>query len=81
MMAQVILLQPKPNSILHGEMVRRIVNRVVANVTDIEARRNRRCKTPEGGLGIQNRTTRPGDANNRLRPRLASLDSSRVGYS
>src|ERR1700731_1388156 len=47
MMAQVMLLQPKPNSILHGEMVRRIVNRVVTDITKSETGRYRRRIAPK----------------------------------
>ena len=47
MMAQVILLQPKPNSIPHGEMVRRVVNRVVTHITKRETGRYWRRIAPK----------------------------------
>ena len=37
MMAQVILLQPKPNAALHGKVVDRVMDRVVTSVAEDEA--------------------------------------------
>src|SRR6266404_1241792 len=47
MMAQMILLQPKPNAILHGEMVRRVVNHVVTDITKRETGRYWRRIAPK----------------------------------
>jgi hypothetical protein len=42
MMAEVILLQPKPHAAFHGEMVRRIMEHVIAEITENQPRKHRR---------------------------------------
>ena len=47
MMTEVILLQPKPNAALHGEMVCRVMKHVVANVAENESRKDARRQMPK----------------------------------
>src|SRR5207237_5354290 len=47
MMAKVILLQPKPGAALHGEMMRRVMEHVIADITEDQPGKNCRCHTPK----------------------------------
>ena len=47
MMAEMGLLQPEPQTSLHGEMVRRVMEHVVTDVTENQAGKHARRQTPE----------------------------------
>ena len=47
MMAEMILLQPEAQTSLHGEMVRCIMEHVVANVAENQSSEHALCKTPK----------------------------------
>jgi hypothetical protein len=42
MMAKVILLQPKQDTAFHGEMVRRVMEHVIADITENQPGKHRR---------------------------------------
>ena len=42
MMAEMILLQPKPDAAFHGEMVRRVMKHVIAHITENQPGKHRR---------------------------------------
>jgi len=48
MMPQVVLLEPKPHSPLHGEVMNRIMDRIVANIAKSKSCRDGRRETAEG---------------------------------
>jgi hypothetical protein len=48
MMTQVVLLKPKPYPSLHGEVMDRIMDRIVANVAESKPSRNCWRETAEG---------------------------------
>jgi len=41
MMAEMILLQPKPDAAFHGEMVRRVMEHVIAEITENQPGKHR----------------------------------------
>ena len=47
MMAKMILLQPKPHPAFHGEMMRRVMEHVVADITENQSGKDCRRQTPE----------------------------------
>ena len=47
MMAKMILLQPEPRAAFHGEMVRGIMEHVIAEITENQARKHGRRKAPK----------------------------------
>ena len=47
MMAKMILLQPKPRAALHGEMMRRVVEHVIADITENQPGKNCWRQTPK----------------------------------
>ena len=42
MMAEMILLQPKPDAAFHGEMVRRVMKHVITEITENQPGKHRR---------------------------------------
>src|SRR5436309_15183386 len=47
MMTKMILFQPQPDSAFHGEMVYRVMDRVVTNVAEDQPRKNGGCNSPK----------------------------------
>jgi hypothetical protein len=45
--AEMILLQPKPDAAFHGEMMRRVMEHVVAKVTENQPGKHSRGQSPE----------------------------------
>ena len=47
MMAKMILLQPKPRATFHGEMVRRVMEHVIADITENQTGKHSRRQAPK----------------------------------
>jgi hypothetical protein len=48
MMTQMVLLEPKPDPSLHGKVMDRVMDRIVANISKSKSRRDGWCESAQG---------------------------------
>ncbi len=62
MMAEMVLLQPEPQTPLHGEVVRREMEHVITDVTKNQSGKHARRQAPENQKEEPKKKKRKGDA-------------------